>query len=132
MPGCPCCGSRVTASRRELFHALMGGGPASNGEFGWYREDIPRACPPKSLFLTLSVLAVVLAIPVMAMVIYGQSIPLQWLLGVGVLLLVCLVFDLLMTYRDYKAWCNEWLCDKCKLVFVPEAQGAGNNPPELI
>lgn len=119
-PQCPCCHSRVTASRRELFHGLMYGEAASGKQFAWYGEDVPRACPPKSLFLTLSVLALVLAIPMVGMVVYGEQLALDWLLGLGVLLLVCLVFDMLLTYRDYRCWCDEWLCDECKLVFVPE------------
>jgi hypothetical protein len=117
---CPCCGSRLTASRRELFHELMCADRPDQGHFSWYREDLPRACPPKSLFLTLSVLAVVLAIPMVGMVLYGQQVALDWLLGLGVLLLACLAFDVLMTYRDYKTWCHEWLCDECQLVFIPE------------
>ena len=115
-PLCPCCGSSRTASRRHLFHWLLDDAPLLT-PFSWYSNRIPGACPPKSLFVVLLLLALGVAIPAVGLWLLGHFLALQWLAVTALLLLAGLLFDVLMTYRRYKAWCGEWLCGECRAVF---------------
>ncbi len=117
-PHCPCCGSVQTASRRQLFHALMAGG-SGVGAFDWYGERSAGALPPKSLFLIALALVAALTLPVAALALAG-ILPLPVLLTGGwVLLVASLGLDLLVTRRRYRLWRGQWLCGACKRVFQP-------------
>ena len=114
---CPACGSPHIASRRALFHQLMDGA-AFGDAFGWYDEKAHHAVPPKSLFIVLSLLLLGLAVPAAGFWFLQHYPALQLLGSVAGILFVCLLTDVLLTYRRYKTWAGEWLCGDCQKVFA--------------
>ena len=117
-PICPRCGSGQTASRRQLFHALMAEGSGA-GVFDWYGEHSAGALPPKSLFLIALALVAALMLPAAALALAG-ILPLPVVLTGGwVLLAASLGLDLFVTRRRYRLWREQWLCGTCQRVFQP-------------
>ena len=120
---CPCCGSRRTASRRQLFHWLMNEG-VRPPYFGWYSAEEPHALPPKSLFVLFLLLLLVISLPFAGLWLLGHYLALRWLSVVLVLVLGALLVDVLGTYRRYQHWGEQWLCGECHSSFVPGQIGA--------
>lgn len=120
---CPRCGSRRTASRRQLFHWLMDGG-VRPGHFGWYSVEEPDAMPPKSLFVVLLLLLLGMSVPFIGLLLLGHYLALRWLSVMLLLILAGLLFDVFATYRRYKQWDEQWLCGECQSIFVPEVVDA--------
>jgi len=94
----------------------MDGTPVT-GAFGWYSASLPRACPPKSLFVILSLWILGMALPAAGLWLFGFYLALQWLAIMALLSLLGLLVDVLLTYRRYKTWGGEWLCGECRGVF---------------
>lgn len=115
---CPRCGSEQTASRRQLFHTLMDGTQPRNA-FRWYGDADPQALPPKSLFVMFITLMMTLAVPAAGFMVMEHYFALTWVLYVAGLTLAFLLADVLVTYRRYKVWAEEWLCGRCRGVFAP-------------
>ena len=89
------------------------------GAFGWYDTSLPHACPPKSLFVILFLLILGMALPAVGLWLSGFYLALQWLIAMAMLSLLGLLIDVLLTYRRYKNWGDEWLCGECRGVFKP-------------
>lgn len=89
------------------------------GAFGWYSARFPHACPPKSLFVIFFLLSLAMALPAVALWSLGFYLALQWLIVIALLSLPALLIDVLLTYRRYKNWGDEWLCGECRGVFKP-------------
>ena len=123
---CPHCGSGQVASRRQLFHRLMADTPLS-GTFGWYSEDTRGACPPKSVFFILLLVAMILVLPAVGLWARELYSALYVLLFAFLALLAGLVFDLSATRHRYRSWGRQWLCADCREVFTPQAPPAGNS-----
>ena len=91
--------------------------------FSWYGEHSPYAFPPKSLFVVLLLLAAV-CVPGLLFWLpegYAESSGAAPLIAMTVAALsTCLVVDVLLTYRRYKAWAKQRLCGDCKKVYLPE------------
>ena len=85
--------------------------------FSWYGESIPRACPPKSLFVILFLVVLGVAVPTATLLLLGYLHGTDWLILVVLALLLGFVFDVCMTYRRYRAWGVECLCGECRSVF---------------
>ena len=120
--GCPCphCTSPAVASRRQLFrHALLGE-PAPEG-FHWYLDGADGLSPPRSLLVCVAALSLLAALPAsLALWWFNLALPpVAWLLILVPLL--ALLFDVLTTYRRYKRWSSEWVCDNCHRVFIPNS-----------
>jgi len=99
-----------------------------SGPFRWYNEHTRGALPPKSLFLMLLMLLLVLALPALGLWM-REFYPLLTFVGLGmVALLTGLVFDVLATYRRYLTWDGQWLCGDCRKVFSPGLVGAKISP----
>lgn len=113
---CPHCGSSEIASRRALFRHLAREAEV-DGAFAWYDLADEGACPPKSLFVMLLSLLLMLALP-MILVWFIHAYPLlPWLAGVAVLLMLSLALDVGLTYRRYRDWASRWLCASCRSHF---------------
>lgn len=110
---CPRCGSSHTASRRQLFHWLMGETRLDSG-FGWYNEDLPRARPPRSQFVLALLFVAALAVPALGFTLLGNYVAVTWL---AALVALGLLFDLFLIYPQYRDWGGEWLCSECRSVF---------------
>lgn len=113
---CPCCGSRNTASRRQLFHALMSGQEAPE-QFAWYDSDSAGACPPKSLAVILGLFVLAAALPAAGLWLLGHTMQVGWLVALMLALIGALLIDVLATYRRYRDWGGEHLCADCRTVF---------------
>jgi hypothetical protein len=94
-------------------------GKSTGGTFGWYSELVPRACPPKSLFVILFLLVLGSAVPTAGLLLLGYDQGTDWLPLLVLLLLLGLVFDVFTTYRRYRTWGGECLCGECRSVFSP-------------
>lgn len=87
------------------------------GDFSWYRLSAPGACPPKSMFMLLLIFTAVTLVPILGLWYLQLYLVVTWLACALALLLVCLLFDVLNTYRRYKAWSAQWLCARCHADF---------------
>ena len=114
---CPCCGSPATASRRQLFHWLMGEA-AAPGPFVWYDERYPQAMPPSSLAILPGLFLVGMILPMLGFWVLGHSSALMWMAAMALVVLAALLVDLLSTYRRYRLWGREWLCADCRETFT--------------
>ena len=91
-----------------------------HGVFSWYDSEVRNAYPPKSVLLLLGLPLLLICLPAAGFWLLDYYAATKWLASVVVLLLVCLLFDVLLTYRRYKSWVREWLCGICHQVFEPE------------
>ena len=114
---CPHCGSSVTASRRQLFYALLGEADVPQ-TFTWYDESQPHVFPPKSLFMMLLTVSLILSLPTLGFWLYGMGPAIEWLALVVLALVACLGIDVALTHRRYRSWGQEWLCGDCQAVFA--------------
>jgi len=89
------------------------------GAFNWYNESDPQVLPPKSLLVMFFLLMMALAIPAGGFWLLGHYPAANMLVSVALLSLFGLLFDVLLTYRRYKAWSAQWICDQCHGVFTP-------------
>jgi hypothetical protein len=112
------------ASRRQLFLCLMNGHGPPRG-FEWYTLEARAALPPKSLFVQLMSGLVVYALPLLLFGyvagISGETI----LSAAGMIVsaaVACLFADLLLTYRQYRQWAEDWICGDCRQVFRAQEQ----------
>lgn len=117
MTHCPNCGSRHIASRRTLFRHLVTDEGAIDEAFAWYDLGEREACPPKSLFVVLLSLSLLLAAPAVVVWFVDAYPTLPWLAGLAALLVVALVLDARLTYRRYRHWAARWLCGSCRSSF---------------
>ena len=88
--------------------------------FSWYDTRERRALPPKSLFVLLFTLVLLVTVPATGFWFLEHYPALQWMSTVAAVLLACLMVDATLTYQRYKNWSGEWLCGDCKGVFAPE------------
>ena len=114
---CPCCGSTRTASRRQLFHWLMGQGRAP-GPFTWYNERVPQALPPASLAVLPALLLLGMSLPMAGFWLLGHSMALKSLAVMALVVLLALLIDVLSTYQRYRLWGRQWLCAECREAFT--------------
>jgi O-antigen/teichoic acid export membrane protein len=81
--------------------------------FSWYGEHCADAFPPKSLFVVLLILTA-LCIPALYMLL-PEDAPAAPLIALAVAALsVCLITDVLSTFRRYKLWANQRICGNCR------------------
>ena len=120
---CTGCGSRRTASRRQLFHWLMNGAVLPR-YFRWYSVEEPGAMPPKSLFVLLLLLLLGMTLPFAGLWLLGHYLALRWLSVLLLLVLAALLVDVLATYRRYRQWGVQWLCGECHATFIPASSTA--------
>ena len=109
----------------------MNGGPAISG-FDWYSQRSPRACPPKSLFVTLLALFLGLALPAVGLWHLEHYPALLWMGGAAALLVVCLFIDMQITYRRYRYWAAQWVCGDCRETFFPIASSGQDCLPRQL
>jgi len=95
----------------------MEGDTTPLGPFNWYDQRAPGACPPKSLFVIITLLLLGMTLPLAGLWMLGHFMALGWLALLSVVLLAALLFDVLATYRRYKDWGGQWLCGDCRAVF---------------
>ena len=98
----------------------MLGEPAPAG-FHWYLDGADGLSPPRSLLVCVAALSLLAAIPgALGLWFFEISLPASsW--AILLIPLLALLFDVLNTYRRYKRWSNEWVCDKCQRVFTPHS-----------
>ena len=118
MSACPRCGSSHVASRRALFRCLATEAGVERG-FEWYDLAEEGACPPKSLFVVLLTLLLVLALPAALLWALDVYPALPWLGAAAPLLFSTLVLDARLTYRRYRDWASHWRCGACRHSFQP-------------
>lgn len=123
MNRCPHCSGVRIASRRQLFLCLMNSASTPRG-FEWYALEAPGALPPKSLFIQLLSGVLVFTLPLLLIGYFAEISGEVFLTAAGMALaavLTCLLADLLLTYRQYRNWAQEWVCGDCQRAFLPEA-----------
>ena len=87
--------------------------------FDWYDLGEEGACPPKSLFVVLLSLLMILALPVTILWALDFYPALPWLGAIALLLFSTLILDARHTYKRYRDWASHWRCGNCRHSYQP-------------